>query len=364
MQRLKTMIRRYGPPLLILAALFGAITWWMNRDTSWNATEALVAEGSVKEPRVGVVIVALTQPSQYKQFFWTNISKKIFDTVIPWPINRLASRDRGVALADPAKPGETAPFAPTRLLDMNGLDKDRDGVNWMDKYRKGEIEWVAPSKSIAHDIGYFLYDGRKQGLPTSTAKTSVKARYLYHGQLKDGYLPHGEQTEALGRGTAALLMERHKQVVAAEFASAFDYVQKEAAVRRVLDSGIDVLVLGSGQPIYSDFEELRGSFSTIYKIVAAWKVENPGKKVRIAVAPWMGSAASYDQLWLDHFAATVPSATGPGQKAMGIFSLHGLPTSLANKSKTTELFGHVVHRNTPTDRRQMKLITGGFEDGF
>ena len=97
-------MRRYLKVLAGLASVlvvFGVVVVLKNRDTRWDAGQAIVSPGSVTEPRVGVIIVALSQPSQYAPRFWNNISKKILDTVIPWPINIIAGRDKGVVLVDP-----------------------------------------------------------------------------------------------------------------------------------------------------------------------------------------------------------------------------------------------------------------------
>ncbi len=340
---IKTALRS----VLAIVVAGGALVWAMNRDTSWDAGTAIVAPGSVREQRVGVIIVAIAQPAKFEVAFWRNATRKILDKVVPWPINQFARRDIGVLLVDPARAYAPREFTPTRLADIDGREVDAQGVPWMDHYRRREVLWVGPNESIPNDTGYFLYYEGKQGMPTVAAKTAAKARYIYHAPLRDGYLPHGDQTRALARDTLAMLRARHPQIVATGFAGVFDPAEKEAAVRRVLDAGADVLVLGSGQPIYSDFEELRGSYSEIYKIVERWRGENGNKPIRIAAAPWMATEAGFDALWLDHFAATVPPATAPGQTALGIVSLHGLPTSLANRDSWSKRWPIVAERLKP-----------------
>ena len=314
--------------LLAFSLVIGGITWWMNRDTRWDAGQAIAQPGSVTEPRVGVIVVALVQPSEFNTRFWRNIVDKLLNSFIPWPINVFVSRDKGVVLMDPDQAYAMKEFKPRRLADIDGREKDVDGIPWIEKYHRGDVDWKAPSASTAFDMGYFIYPDRNQEMPTPAAKIAAKARYIYYAPLKNQYLPHGDQTIALGKDAIALLRAAHPQIVAGEFVDAFDPEGEEAAVNRVLDSGVDVLVLGSGQPIYSDFEELKGSYSKIHKIVDQWEAMHFSKRVRIVVAPWMASEASYDQMWLDHFAATVPQATAPGQSALGIVSLHGLPVRL------------------------------------
>jgi hypothetical protein len=336
-----------------LAVVFvgGALVWWMNRDTSWNAGTALAAPASVREPRVGVIIIAIAQPAKFETRFWQNATAKILDKVVPWPVNALARRDKGIVLFDPGHPYAPREFAPTRLADIGGREADAAGVPWTEHYRRGDLDWVEPNKSIPNDTGYFLYSGAKQGMPTVAAKTAGKARYLYYAPLRDGYLPHSDQARALARDAfallRALLTTRYPQIVATGFASVFDPAEKEAAVRRVLDAGADVIVLGSGQPIYSDFEELRGSFSDVHKYVERWRSAHGNKPVRLAVAPWMATEPAFDDLWLEHFAETVPEATAPGQTALGIVSLHGLPVSLATSDSWSKRWPRVAARLKP-----------------
>jgi hypothetical protein len=325
------VVLRAGLVLLGLLLAFAALVWWMNRDTRWDASAAFAAPGSVRSARVAIVITSLSQPSRFETGFWIGAIDKITETAIPWPINVIAARDRGVVLFDPGRPYAPEKFAPARLADMNGGEADSDGTPWLTRYKNGELEWVPPNKDTPHDTGYYLYTGRKGGLSTIAAKTSAKARYLYHGQLENGYLPHGDQSRALAEAAIAELRRRYPQIVDGMFIPAFDPQAEDKAVRRLLDGGAEMLVLGSGMPHYSEFEDLKGGFADIKATVDKWNAEKPGRKARIAVAPWMASTASFDKVWLDHFAATVPDAPAPGAKAMAIVALHGLPVSLNDK---------------------------------
>jgi hypothetical protein len=341
------IFRRIGIGFLGLVLAFGALTYWMNRDTRWDANQAIAAPGSVKDARVGLIIVALTQPSQFDPKFWRNVVDKILSVFVPWPINIIAAVDRGIVLMDPKKPYAQDEFTPSQLADINGSKTDIDGTTWLDRYKRGELTWVNPSDSIPFDTGFFLYTGRKQGMPTGAAKTSVKARYLYYAPLKNAYLPHGDQTMALGRDAIALLRGRYPQIVAGEFVDAFDPPAERAAVRRILDQGVDTLVLGSGQPINSDFEEMKGSYSKIKGYVEEWRAENGNKPIKIAVAPYMASEAGFDALWLSHFEAVAPPATAPGQTAHAIVSLHGVPPSIVKQESWSKRWPLVSKRLEP-----------------
>ena len=131
----------------------------------------------------------------------------------------------------------------------------------------------------------------------------------------------------MARGAIDTVAARHP-VVAGEVADAFDPYAKEQAVFRVLDAGADTLVLASAQPVYSDFEELNGSFVAVHKAVEEWRKRHGGKPIKIVIPPYMASQPAFDRLVLDNFARNVPQASAPGQAAMGILTLHGLPVSL------------------------------------
>ncbi len=312
---------------LAFSAVVGAPLWYANRAPDWSGRKIIEAGDSRLHGKVGVVVVALMQPERFEQRFYSNFVEKIFTQVIPWPINVLAGADGGVVLVDPEKPFQQVRYRPKRLMDIWGREADLDGVPWIEKFRQGALRWETPSTTVPHDFGYYLYPARKQGMRTASAKTVAKMRFIYYPELPDGTLPHYAQTLTMAQGAINAVKTRHP-VVAGEVADAFDPHGKEQAVFRVLDAGADTLVLASAQPIYSDFEELEGSFVGVHKAVAAWRKRNGGKAVKIVIPPYIASQASYDRLVLDNFADSVPQASGPGQAAMGILSLHGLPVSL------------------------------------
>ena len=312
---------------LIFLTIVGAGLGWMNRSDRWDANSAIQSPDNKVVGRAGLIVVGLAQPERFEQKFFVNFLNKLLSEAIPWPINVLAGADAGIVLMDPARPVAATRFTPQTLADINGNTHDIDGIAWIVKFRRGQIRWEKPSATVPHDTGFFLYPDRKQGMSMIAAKTSAKARYIYYARLPGGILPHYRQTVDMATNAIAIARQAHP-FVAAEFADAFDPGQKEAAIRKVLDSGIDTLVLASVQPVHSDFEELKGSFAGVYKTVETWRREHGSRPIRIAVAPYLGSQPSFDRLWLEHFERTVPAATGPNQSAMGIISLHGLPVRL------------------------------------
>lgn len=332
--------------VLAFFLVVGAGLWWMNRSTAWDANLAINSPENVVTGRAGLIVVGLAQPEDFDPKFFENFLDKLFTEVIPWPINVLAGNDNGIVLMDPDRPYAPERFEPKTLADIWGKTRDIDGVLWIEKYRKGALRWEKPSATVPHDTGFFLYPKRKQGMRLAAAKTAAKARYIYYARLPDGKMPHYQQTVDMANAAIAQAKAQHP-LVAAEFADAFDKGQKEAAILRVLNSGIDTLILGSVQPIHSDFEELQGSFSAVHKVVEEWRKANGNKPIRIVVAPYLASQPSFDTLWLDHFANTVPQANTPGQSAMGIITLHGLPASLVDSDSWTGRVKAITARLKP-----------------
>jgi hypothetical protein len=144
-----------------------------------------------------------------------------------------------------------------------------------------------------------------------------------------------------------LARKNHPAIIAGAVADAFDPYQKEQAIFGVLDSGVDTLILASAQPIYSDFEELDGSFVSVHKSVEKWRKAHGGKPVKIVIAPYLASQSGFDALMIDHLAATTPAAKAPGEKAMAIMSLHGLPPSLIKSDSWATRVARVEKRLKP-----------------
>jgi hypothetical protein len=328
--------------------------WWMNRNDGWDGKKIYQTQDARLEGRVGVAVVALAMPERYDPVFFENFLDKLFTTAIPWPINFFAGADAGIALIDPNNPMADKRFEPTQLRDVWGRDADVDGVPWIQKYKKGQVRFVPPSGMTAHDYGFFLYPERKGGMRTITAKLLLKARYTMYARLPDGYLPHYSQTFAMAQSTVDTLKARHN-LSGGAVVDAFDPWQMEQSVRGVLDSGVDTLVLASVQPIYSDFEELRGSYSKVYKVVDAWRKDNPNKPIKVVIAPYMASSSAYDDLWVDHLTNSAPAASKPGvSSARVILSLHGLPSSLIKTDSWASFAPEVVARISPKLEAVMK----------
>jgi hypothetical protein len=328
--------------------------WWMNRQAGWDGRAAYQTQDASLKGRVGVAVVALAMPEKYDPVFFENFLDKLFNGAIPWPINVFAGADAGIALIDPTNPMADKRFEPKELRDVWGRAADIDGVPWVEKFKKGQVRFVKPSGQTAHDYGFFLYPARKGGMRTLTGKLLLKARYTMYARLPNGYLPHYSQTIAMAQSTVDTLKARHN-LAAGAVVNAFDPWQMETSVRSILDSGVDTLVLASVQPIYSDFEELRGSFTKVHKVIEAWEADHPGKPVKVVIAPYMATAPSYDDLWVEHLTNGAPQPARPGvSSARVVLSLHGLPASLVNSDSWGGFAADVVARISPKLEAAMK----------
>ncbi len=354
MKKLSAIIWGMTWRTLVFFGVVISILFVMNHRSGWDARKAYETQDASLNGRVGVAIVALTMPETYEPMFFENFLEKIFTEVIPWPINVFAGADAGIALIDPTNPMATKRYEPKVLADIWGRTTDIDGVAWAEKYRRGEIRFVKPSPTTAHDFGIFLFPKRKGGLRTATAKTLLKARYVMYARLPNGYLPHFSQTKMMGETALAALKERHA-VTSGEVVEAFNPSQMDQSVRAILNAGIDTLVLASVQPIYSDFEELRGSYSHVHDVVMAWQKENPTKPLKIVIAPYMATAGSFDALWVDELTNVAPPARIAGQsKARVILSFHGLPISQINGDSWTPRAKATAQRLMPALKAVMQ----------
>jgi hypothetical protein len=163
--------------VFLLSALFG-IYKYKNQQPRPDYFEYYKNQDRVPTGKIGVFVTGLVARPEHSATFYYNVTKKVFNSIIPWPFRLFAKADKGVLLLDPDRFFETKEFLPTRLEDMDGNDRDLDGVPFIEKYKKGEIVWVPP-KNEKYDHGYFLYKARKGGLPTAAAKIINKSRIWY-----------------------------------------------------------------------------------------------------------------------------------------------------------------------------------------
>jgi hypothetical protein len=311
----------------------------------WDAHRVIRAQpaDAVAEGRVGIIAVALLQPSTFETGFTENFIAKLFEVAVPWPVNQLARRDRGVALIDPTNADATEPFAPTVLKAADGRTEDWDGIAFAEKWRRGVVDWVPPSKTSAGDIGTFLYPARTGGTASPAQRAMLKARDLYYARLPGGYLPQRDQTLAMLQAAFAEL-SWHPAVVATGTYDIFAPIAAERELERVLDAGLDTLIIGSALPIHSAFEEYRGAYPRLKKKVEAWAARTGKPMPRLLFAPQMGDLPSFAAYWARHLERTAPTAPSPDAVATLIVTLHGLPVAqrrrdpwVANSARAVEV---------------------------
>jgi len=123
-------IKNSTPPQLKEPNYF---TYYKNQDT-------------VPEGKVGIFITHLIMPEEMIETDFFTLSQKSVQ-YIPWPFNQFATADRGVLLIDPVRFYEFEAFTPTVLVDPEGSEVDKDGVPYVDKFHRGEVEWPPPEKT-------------------------------------------------------------------------------------------------------------------------------------------------------------------------------------------------------------------------
>ncbi len=330
---LKTLRRRWRAILAGAIAGIGPVViifFMMNQPKGWpfnwdaEATIAAQPADARATGRTGIIVVALLQPSRFETPFYANFVDKLFEIAIPWPINRIAGRDTGVALIDPASPDHQTRFRPRTLISFDGRSHDWDGESYAAKYARGQVDWVAPSPGTAGDIGSFVYKGRTGGAPGPTQRAMLKARAIYYARLPGGYLPQRDQTLAMV-ASAFARVRTNPAVGGTVLYDIFNPHDSRAAIIRLLDSGVETIVIGSALPINSAFEEYRGAYPKLNALITDW-AERRGKPApRLLFAPQLADMPAYAPLWARHLAATAPAPPTPDAAATLVVSLHGLP---------------------------------------
>jgi hypothetical protein len=322
-----------GSAAILLVVMNKPEGWPFN----WDAYKAIAAQppDARAEGRVGVLVVALIQPEQFDTAFYINFVDKLLKLTVPWPINLLAARDKGVALIDPDNPDQLAEFPPKTLMAFDGRTVDWDGEPYADKYRRGLIEWVPPSTSTAGDIGTFRYAGRSGGAPWPAQKAMLKARAIYYARLPGGRLPQRAQTLAMVEAAFAQL-KANRAVTATALYDIFLPHKANRELIRLLDSGIDSLVIASALPIHSDFEEYQGAYPKIYKVIKEWAEKRGQPMPKLVFARQMADMPGYAMIWAKHLAETAPAPARPDASATLVVSLHGLPVAQEAKDRWRE----------------------------
>ena len=240
--------------LVVLIGFAFGLYKYKNLSPKPDYLEYYKTQDKVPEGKVGVFATSLIMTEEHDHPFWYNIAYKVFTQVIPWPFRMFAFQDNGVALMDPAHTHAKKEFTPTRLVDPFGRERDSDGFPWMDKYKKGELTWVPPSRMIYLDHGYFLYKGHKSGEPTIVGKMANYSRLYYYGKgIVQKKCPHWEGSFKIIDGTFGRLNEKYPDVEFRAETSLFHYESRET-LRELMDAGCDTIVIAAPMSIFSHFE--------------------------------------------------------------------------------------------------------------
>lgn len=273
--------------------------------------------------KTGIVVTGLIMPETLEPSFFYNITRKIFNSIIPWPFRLLAQSDRGVALLDPGRHHEEEPFVPERLEDPFGNDCDHDGEPYIEKYKQGLVKWVPPSRQIYLDHGYFLYTGRKGGMPTLSGKTINRARLWYYGGLTGKKMPHEREMMHILNSAFARLQERHAGIACVAINS-LAYHDLRLKIDELLDGGCETIILASPMVIYSHFEEFNSSFYHCFEYIHAWERQHAGKKIKVIIAPPAGHFQPLRQAFLAMLKDRLD--TLPQEAAVVVaITFHGMP---------------------------------------
>jgi protoheme ferro-lyase len=311
--------------MIIAAVFYTALAQYKNRREKPDYYEEYYkVQDSVPEGKVGIFVTGLIMPEKMEYPFFYNITLKIFNAIIPWPFRLFSRMDKGVALLDAVKYHEHHEFKPTRLVDQYGNDSDIDGEPFIEKYRKGEVEWQPPSKRVYLDHGYFLYTGHKAGLPSLSGKTMNKANLWYytHG-IKQQKLPHWQGTFEVINGAIEKIRSKYATIeVRAE--SSLNYYKMKEKLFELLNAGCETIVLAAPMPIYSHFEEFNSSFRHSMEYINEWKAGHPGKKVKVIMAPPMGQFQPMRQAFVDMLKDRLDTLPKSSSVTVAV-TVHGMP---------------------------------------
>jgi len=310
--------------IVVLAVGGYGLYTYKNQRTKPDYFEYYKTQDKVPEGKIGVFATSLIMPEEHDHSFWYNIAHKVFSQVVPWPFRVFALQDNGVALLDPAHTHAREEFTPTHLVDPFGNDRDRDGFPWMEKYKRGEITWVPPSRMIYLDHGYFLYNGHKSGEPTIVGKMANYSRlYYYDKGLVQKKLPHWEGSFKIINGAFERLKEKYPDVEFRAESSLFHYESRET-LRKLMDAGCNTIVVAAPMSIFSHFEEFNSSFRHSFEHIEEWENEHPGKKIKVILAPQMGDFQPLRQAFLEMLKDrldTIPQ----GSDVTVAVTVHGMP---------------------------------------
>lgn len=309
--------------LAVIVVSFIALYKYKNRRIQPDYFEIYQNQDTTPVGKVGIFSTALILPTQHNHWFFHNIVRKIFKVVIPWPFNVLATKDKGVALLDPAHVHAREPFVPTHLEDAFGNDRNYDGEPYIEKYKKGEVIWQPPSSRIYLDHGYFIYTGRLGGEPSICGKVANKSRLYYYGHgIKQRKLPHWEESFKIINSAFDKIKQKYNNVEFRSESNLFYYDMRKK-LHEMLDSGCETIILSSPMGIYSHFEDFNSSFYHCFEYIEEWEKAH-NKKIKIIIAPQMGNFQPLRQAFLEMLKDRLDSII-EGSSVTVAVTVHGMP---------------------------------------
>lgn len=321
---LKKIIIVFLAVILILGASFYGLYKYKNQQPKPDYYEYYVKQDAKPVGKVGIFVSGLIMPENYNHWFFHNIVKKIFKTVIPWPFNVLATKDRGVALLDPTHYYSREEFKPNKLEDSFGNDRDNDGIPYIEKYKNGEVIWMPPSKQIYLDHGYFLYAGHPGGEPSIAGKVCNKARiHYYNTGIVQKKLPHWQESFKVINAAFEQIRQKYNNLEFRAETNLFYYDMRKK-LHEMLDAGCETIILSSPMAIYSHFEDFNSTFRHSFEYIEDWEKEHPGKKIKVIIAPQMGNFQPLRQAFLEMLKDrldTIPK----GSSVTVAVTCHGMP---------------------------------------
>jgi protoheme ferro-lyase len=335
----KVLISIAGIIVLVVAGGYGTFKY-MNRTApqlrapNWFAYYK--EHDRVPEGKVGVYISHLIMPeTMHTEDFYTLALKPM--QYIPWPVNNVADADRGVQLIDPNRFYEFEEFAPTKLVDPFGNERDLDGVPYVDKWKMGEIQWVPPRENFHLDHGYFLLTSRKGGMPTVSAKLINKARHYYSMPGKgsvQGTIPHESGMKVIVDGAMARMRAKYGDIPY-RWVTAEDFGKARAAMYSLLDEGVDTVVLSSPAPVYSHHEEFNGAFKHAMHYIHEWEEAN-NKHIKVVITPQLGDFEVTRQPWVNMLRDRLDTLP-KNSDVLVVMSVHGMAWDLVPHEAWIEL---------------------------
>jgi len=277
------------------------------------------------EGKVGVFLVGLDTGEDFEPGWWKNIYDHVLHANIPWPGRIFAGMDSGVALTDPDRYWEYEAFEPTSLHDQYGNYNDIDGIPYIEKWRRGEVKWMPPGNRLYLDHGYFLYSGRKGGVPNPAGKSMGTAKAWYFGTgFKNHKVPHQYQAGRIFADAFGQLTEKYGDFPY-HTADSMDPWEMHQELYELLDSGVDTIVLASPMVIYSHYEEFEGSWRHARDIIHHWEEERGnGKKIKIVMSPPMGHFPPVSEGFI-HLLKDRLDTLPKEAKVKVAISVHGMP---------------------------------------